>query len=150
MGDPRHPETTAPYDDRGRPYDIYGRVFRFALGVLTFVRSFPQTLEASVIGKQLIRAGTSSGANMEEADAAESKRDFIHKVRIACKEIRESRYWIRICLAAGIGDASSGRPLLTESEEIIRILSRIIRNTEARLAKTQRGPESSQHLTFDI
>jgi four helix bundle protein len=120
------------YDDSDRPYDIYARVFRFGVGVIQFVRTFPRTLDAIEVGKQLIQAGTSVGANMEEADAAESRADFIHKVRIACKEVRESRYWLRICLATDIGDPVQAKQLLSESEELARILSRIIKNAAAK------------------
>ena len=120
----------APYDDGDRPYDIYARVFRFAVGVIRFVRTFPNTVDGRAIGGQLIRAGTGIGSNMEEADAAESRADFVHKVRIACKEARESRYWLRVCLAVDMGDRRQGEPLYRESDELLRILSGIARNAK--------------------
>ena len=71
---------------------------------------------------------------MEEADAAESRADFVHKVRIACKEARESRYWLRVCLTVEIGDKQQAEKRLSESDELNRILARIYKNTQARRA----------------
>jgi four helix bundle protein len=124
------------HEDEGfdRRYDIYARVFQFAVGIVRFVRSFPRTLDAVEIGRQLLRAGTSVGANMEEANGAESQRDFVHKVRIARKEAREARYWLRLCAATGVGDEVQCRHLLKESGELVRILSAIVTKTEARAA----------------
>lgn len=114
-----------------KPYDIYERVFRFAVATIRFVRTFPRTLETVEIGRQLIRAGTSIGSNMEEADGAESRRDFAHKVAISRKEARESNYWLRICQAVEIGDPDQCAVLVQESSEIARVLSSIIRNSQA-------------------
>lgn len=116
----------------GKPHDIRERTLKFAVDTIQFVRTMPRTLDGVEVGRQLIRAGTSVGANMEEADAAESRRDFIHKVSISRKEAREARYWYRVCIAADIGAHEQARALLQESDELVRILSRIIRNTEAR------------------
>jgi len=61
-----------------RTYDIRERTFQFATRVVTFVNSLPRTLAAVEMGRQLLRSGTSIGANVEQADAAETRRDFIH------------------------------------------------------------------------
>jgi four helix bundle protein len=76
---------------------------------------------------QLVKAATSVGANVEEADGAESKRDFAHKLSIARKEARETRYWLRL-IRASIAENDEWTSLLRESEEIARILSAIIRS----------------------
>jgi four helix bundle protein len=123
-------ETSAP-NPFDSPYDIYARTFQFAVRVIRFVRTFPGAVEARAVGDQLIRAGTSVGSNMEEADAAESRRDFIHKAGIARKEARESRYWARICVATEIGDRREAESLIAESEQLIRILSSIIRRSRS-------------------
>ena len=78
---------------------------------------------------QLIKAATSVGANVEEADGAESKRDFVHKMSIARKEARESRYWIRI-VRASITDSDEWTALQQESKEIARIVSAIINSSQ--------------------
>jgi len=77
----------------------------------------------------LVKAATSVGANVEEADGAESSRDFVHKMSIARKEARESRYWIRI-IQASIANDDEWAPLQQESEEIARILSAIINSAQ--------------------
>jgi four helix bundle protein len=74
------------------PFEIRERTFVFAVRVVKLVKRFPRTLDAIEIGRQLLRAATSVGANVEEAHGAESQRDFVHKMGIACKEVRETRY----------------------------------------------------------
>ena len=84
-----------------------------------------------VIARQLLRSGTSIGANVREAQNAESKIDFIHKMKIAAKEADETEYWLLLC------DKSEGFPdckiLLTECSSIIRVLSKIIGTSKSKL-----------------
>jgi four helix bundle protein len=87
----------------------------------------PRTLSAAEIGKQLLRSGTSIAANMEEANGAESKSDFIHKVSIAYKEARETRLWLGLIKAAILPDAAEVTELYAECDEIVRILFTILR-----------------------
>ena len=82
------------------------------------------------LAKQLIRSGTSIGANVEESQAAQSKADFIHKLQIALKEARETRYWLRLLIAVELFPDSRLRPLLNESEEIIKIIAAIVVKTK--------------------
>ena len=74
--------------------------------------------------RQLVRAGTSIGANLEEADAAQSKADFVSKCTISLKEARESHYWLRILKATGKAEVER---LLAEANELIAILTTIVR-----------------------
>jgi len=83
------------------------------------------------LSRQLLRAGTSIGANVEEAQAAQSKPDFIHKYAIALKEARETVYWLRLIAAAELMPASRLADLRRESEELGRIIASIIVNTKA-------------------
>ncbi len=76
--------------------EIYERIYKFAITCLEYVRLFPNTLEANIIAKQLIRSSTSIGANSEEADGSESKAEFIHRFSIAKKEAKETSYWLRV------------------------------------------------------
>ena len=116
----------APADwPRDVPYDIRERSFQFAVRVIRGVRHLPNDAASRVVVHQLVKAATSVGANVEEADGAESKRDFVHKLSIARKETRESRYWLRI-IRASLSDHAEWAPLQQESEEIARILSAII------------------------
>src|SRR5512145_1871649 len=76
---------------------------------------------------QLLSAGTSTGANAEEADGASSHDDFIAKNRIAVKEAKESRFRLRVCRRSNLLDARF-EPLVQESDELVRILAKIVRN----------------------
>jgi len=116
-----------------KPYDIGERTFLFGVRVVRLVGQLPRTVAGYAIGRQVVRSGTSVGANVEEADAAESKRDFIHKMAIARKEAKETRFWLRIILETPLLDTSEVRALLQESEELIRILSTIIINARKNL-----------------
>ena len=73
------------------PFDIKERTFLFGVRVVKLVGRLPRNVAGLEIGRQLIRAGTSVGANVEEAQSGESKRDFVHKMGIAAKEAREAR-----------------------------------------------------------
>jgi four helix bundle protein len=113
------------------PYDIRERTFQFAVRVIGTVRRLPDDGATRVVAYQLVKAATSVGANVEEADGAESTRDFVHKMSIARKEARESRYWIRI-VRASITDDDEWVALQKESEEIARVLSAIINSARKR------------------
>jgi four helix bundle protein len=116
----------APGDwEREVPYDIRERTFQFAVRVLKAVRQLPDDSATRVVAYQLTKSATSVGANVEEADGAESRRDFVHKMSIARKEARESRYWLRVVRAA-ILDNREFSALEQESDELVRILSAII------------------------
>jgi len=111
----------------GQKFDIQERTFKFAVRVVKLVNRLPRTTAGFEIGKQVVRSATSIGANVEEADAAESKRDFIHKMSIAHKETRETRYWLCIIQAALLDD-DEVRALIRESDELVRILYTIVEN----------------------
>ena len=87
--------------------------------------SLPKTPEAQVIRYQLAKASSLSGANYEEAQAASSKADFIHKMKIVLRGMRESNYWIRICIALKFGSEIEANRLKTESTEFKNILGSI-------------------------
>ena len=112
-----------------KPFDIKERTFEFGVRIVRLVNTLPRTVAGIEVGRQLVRSGTSIGANVEEADGAESKKDFIHKMGIARKEARETRYWLRIVRATDLSkDAQEVNYLLQESDELVRILSTIIKS----------------------
>jgi four helix bundle protein len=120
-----------------KPFDIKERTFQLAVEIVKLTKVLPRTVDGIAVARQLIRCGTSIGANVEEADGAESKRDFIHKMSIARKEARETRYWLRLIQAASlVADANLILPLIQESDEIVRILSTIIANTRRNLSQS--------------
>ena len=110
------------------PTDIQKRTFDFGVRVIRVVDKLPRTLAAMEIGKQLLRSGTSVGANVQEADAAESRSDFIHKMSIALKESRESRYWLSLIDTAVLQNSEEVKALIQESTELTKILFTIIAN----------------------
>jgi four helix bundle protein len=83
---------------------------------------------ARILSAQILRAGTSIGSNVEEAQAGESKADFIHKYNIALKEARETKYWLRLLRASNMAPDANLALLTKEADEISRIIAQIIIN----------------------
>lgn len=77
---------------------------------------------ARTLSRQLLRSGTSIGANVRESRSAQSDKDFLNKLEIALKEARETQYWLEILIESGIADSKRFEPLLKESSEILAIL----------------------------
>lgn len=105
--------------------ELLERTFRFGVDVLKFLRALPKDIINNIIIFQLGKASTSCGSNYEEAQGAESIRDFNHKIGIALKEIRESNYWLRI-LSSVLQDSYNDKELkhlLNESLELKKIFS---------------------------
>jgi four helix bundle protein len=75
-----------------------------------------------ILSKQLLRSGTSIGANVHESRSAQSDRDFLHKMEIALKEARETEYWLEILIESEVVEKDKFSPLLQEAKEIVRIL----------------------------
>jgi len=115
-----------------KPYDIKERTFEFANRIIDLVEEMPQTRTFDVLARQLIRAGTSVGANVEEAHAADSKADFAFKLSIALREARETRYWLRIAMRRRQEVIGHLQDLINEAEEIMKILGSIISKVRSR------------------
>jgi four helix bundle protein len=107
------------------PYDLRERTFLFSVRVLKWVRTLPRDLGTQVTAKQLLESSTSIGANVEEADGAETAKDRVYKWTLSRKEARETRYWIRV-IGAAIVETPEGKALERESVELINILSTLI------------------------
>ena len=88
-----------------------------------------QTGADRVAANQLLRAGTSIGANLEEAKGGQSRADFIAKARIALKEARESHYWLRLIEATEMVPLADVHPIVKEANEIVAVLTTIVKNT---------------------
>jgi len=102
------------------------RTYNFALRIIKLVNSLPQNKVGDVLGRQVLRAGTSVGANVEEAYAASSKRDFTNKMSIALKEARETYYWLRLIRDSELVPAKRIDPLIQEALEIKLILGKVV------------------------
>ena len=101
--------------------------FGFALSVIEVYRQCASQREF-VLSKQLLRSGTSIGANVEEASAAQSRADFISKMSIASKEARETVYWLQLLQASQIVNFDF-QPLLNDADELVRLLTSIVKST---------------------
>lgn len=102
---------------------IQDRSFEFAVRVVNLCKSLDQKPGVSrTLANQLLRSGTSIGANVSEAQAGQSKKDFIAKMAIAAKEARETHYWLKLLTASNIVEKSKRSNLTDESNQLIAIL----------------------------
>jgi four helix bundle protein len=111
--------------------ELEKRTKQFALRVITFAATLPTGRIGDVIRYQLVKAGTSVGANYREANRAESRNDFVHKIAIVEKEASESQYWLEICDEANFGDAQQRGWLLQEAGELLAIFTSAGRTAKA-------------------
>ncbi|MDO8408412.1 MAG: four helix bundle protein [bacterium] len=113
---------------RKKPYDLEERTLAFAKAIREFVKTLPRSIANIEDGKQLVRSSGSVGANYIEANEALSKKDFVMRMKIARKEAKESRYWLKIIEA---GPLEERRAILEqEATELMLILSAILRKSE--------------------
>jgi four helix bundle protein len=103
------------------------RAFDLAVRIVKLVRALPKETAAAVIARQVVRSGTSVGANIEEAQVAHSRRDFVRRMNIARAEARETLYWLRILAASEIMSARRLQALIGEAEEVVRMLMAIVK-----------------------
>lgn len=115
-----------------RKYDLDERCITFGAAVVKLTDNLPNTRSAGHLGMQLLRSGTAPALRYGEVQSAESRKDFIHKMSIALKELRESRNNLRIQLRAGLMDLKlpDHEWLLKECEELIAILNTSIRTAQ--------------------
>ena len=114
--------------------NISNRLRQFAARVVQLCRRFPDDPGAKHILRQLVRAATGGGANYEEARGAESRADFIHKVGVANKEMREALYWLRLVKEAELVEALEVESLVGEADELVAILTASIKTARQREA----------------
>jgi len=112
-----------------RAYDIEDRLVAFAVMVMDLVDGLSGTRASRHVADQLIRRGTSPAANYGEAQGAESRKDFIHKMKVALKELRETRVWLRIMKIRSMAQSDLG-PILGECEELLCIFNTSIQTAE--------------------
>ena len=117
--------------------DIAERLLDFGIAALRLASGLPKDPAGRHVAIQLIRSATGGGANYEEARAAESRDDFVHKIGVAAKEIRETNYWLALIERSGWGADPSG--LIREAGELSAILGASARTARAnaRAAKTR-------------
>lgn len=101
---------------------IQDRSFQFGIRVIRLVQNLPKNQAGYAISSQVIRSGTSIGANIAEAQDASSRLDFTHCLNISLKEARETEYWLKLIVGSGLLPRHQMTPILVEIEEIIKIL----------------------------
>jgi len=114
----------------GKAYDLEERTAAFGQEIIGFAKAVPTGPVTTPLINQLVRSGTSVGANYCEADEAESKKDFRHKISISKKEVRETKHWLRMIVAAVPGMRPQAVPLWKEAKELQLIFAAIVRNTK--------------------
>jgi four helix bundle protein len=115
----------------GKVYDIRERSFQFAQRILNIINMVPKLKILESIRIQLLKSGTSIGANIEEADGTISKRDFINKLVIARKEAKETKFWLKL-ISTKYVEKEELEEDIVEVQELINILSSIINKTKAK------------------
>ena len=119
--------------------DLETRTKRFALSIIELVGKLPQCKASDVIGYQLLKSGTSIGANYREATRAQSCDDFIHKIGICEKETSETEYWLELAQGADLIALTASEEPLRETQELLAIFV-----ASGRTAKSRRCPPNPQ------
>ncbi|MBV4355554.1 four helix bundle protein [Pinibacter aurantiacus] len=109
---------------------ILDKTFSFSIRIIKLFQYLKtKKTDKELIG-QLLRSGTSIGANTEEAIGGSSRKDFVHKLKIAYREARETRYWLKLLLATDIVEERIGNSLIKDCEELLKILTAIINKND--------------------
>jgi four helix bundle protein len=116
--------------------DIEQRTLAFAVRILRLVAKLPRDEAGRAIARQLSRSGTSVGANVEEAQGALSRREFVYKINVARSEARETLYWLRLIVEMELFSRDLIQPLLTEADELVRILTAIVKSARGEMRST--------------
>ncbi|MEK9136818.1 MAG: four helix bundle protein [Bacteroidota bacterium] len=112
--------------------DMEERTFEFALRIVELAKALRRSHVADVLMKQLLRSGTSVGANIEKSRAGYSRDEFAYKMNISLKEARETHYWLRLLKESGLVKPQQVDSLLDEAEQIKKILGSIVSKTRGR------------------
>lgn len=113
-----------------KEYDIHKRIFNFVIRVLKLIKELPKTSQNLVFIQQITRSVTSMGANDQEADGSNSRREFTRSFTIVKKETKETNYWLQIIAETNSGYKKRIEPLIQEGQEIEAIVSSIIQKTK--------------------
>ena len=128
---PNAQRSTLNVEVRGKAtFDLEERLLGFSARIIRLVDALPNTRAANHVAGQVLRSGTSPLGNHGEAEAAESRKDFIHKLGVCLKELKETRRWLRLLQLTGLTPKARMGDILDETEELIRIFSASIRTAE--------------------
>ena len=110
--------------------DLEDRLVDFAVRIIGVVEALPDTKAGNHIAGQLVRSGTSPAPNYGEAQSAESRNDFIHKMKVALKELRETQIWLKIIMRKPLCPADRLVPLIQENDELISIFVKSVKTAQ--------------------
>lgn len=119
--------------DKKKKYDLEERTAKFGEDIIEFAKKIPQNVITIPLIGQLIKSGTSVGANYNEADCAESKKDFEHKLSICKKEAKESKHWLRMVAKAVPELKNEAKTLWKEANELQLIFISIVRKSKSKI-----------------
>ena len=128
-------------------FDLEERLLDYSAAIIDLVDGLPTTRSANHVAGQLLRSGTSALPNHGEAQAAESRNDFVHKMRICLKELRESRRWLKLIHRSSKLTRPGAEPLIAETEELIRIFFTSVRTARTK-GKWSKAPQRSSDAPF--
>jgi four helix bundle protein len=112
---------------------IQNKSYAFAIKIVTTYRYLSEVKKEFVLSKQLLRSGTSIGANVEEAIGGQSEKDFFAKITISYKEARESKYWIRLLMDTNYLEKEKSQELIFDVEELLRIIGSVQKTMKIKL-----------------
>ena len=115
-----------------KPQNLENRLIDFAVLIINVIEALPNTKAGNHIAGQLVRSGTSPAPNYGEAQSAESRKDFIHKMKIALKELRESLIWLRIIEHKPLCDRNEMTEVIKECDELISIFVTSVKTAESK------------------
>ena len=135
-------DSTSGLEEKNRvgQRDLQQRLLEYGVRIIKLVESLPNTLTGRRIADQLLRSGTSVGANYEEARGAESRQDFAHKLQIALKELRESNYWLRLISGAQLLPRDRLAAIIDESNQLRALLSKAVATTKGTAKQEPKKP----------
>jgi len=111
-------------------FDIEKRTYNFALEIINLVNKFRQTTVAFILGKQIIRSGTSINSNLIHAKSSLTKKEFVYYLNNAKKEAKETKSWLQMITDSGLVPHIKGQDLINENEEIIKILVKSVKKSQ--------------------
>ena len=119
--------------DKIKNDSVRDKSYAFALRMIKMYQHLTKDKQEFILSKQVLRSGTSIGANIEEASGAQSNKDFLAKMTIAYKEARETHYWLRLLHDSGYFTENAAISILNDCEELLKMLASIKKTTQSRL-----------------
>ncbi|HKA43554.1 MAG TPA: four helix bundle protein [Burkholderiales bacterium] len=116
--------------DNQKRVAMMGRTKRFALAIIRLYSSLPRTVLEQVLGRQILRSGTSVGSHYREACRAKAKADFVSKIEGALQELEETIYWLELLYEANIVKVARVEPLMAEGNELISIFVTVVKSVK--------------------